>query len=670
MQRGTIFMVADAPPSPEIVVTALARPAGEVAYDTVTLDRAALVDAPSGRIEDILGSVAGFQQFRRTDSRAANPTSQGATLRAIGGNAASRALVLLDGAPLADPFAGYVPWFALAPERLASVRVTRGAGAGAFGEGALAGTIELVSADPARASAVGEVDGGSYASLGARGSFSLPLAGGGIAMSAREDRGDGYFIIPASQRGPADIRSPYDQHSVAIRAAVPAGGATLSLDALAYDDHRTRGVAGVTSHDTGFLGSVRVTGGGAWKYDALAYLGAPTFATTAVSLDPTRTTATPSSNQFNTPAIGVGGKVEVRPPRLGALELRLGADVKDDFGRSEEFARYVGTGFTQLRVTGGTNIVAGGFAEASLAASDALTLTATGRVDHWEIDGGYIDTRALAAGAPASSARYSNRDAIEPTGRAGAAWRVADGLSFRGAGYTGYRLPTLNELYRPFRVGLDATAANAALAPERLAGGEVGADFARPGIKLALTMFDNHVANAIGNMTAGVGPGTFDQVGFVAAGGVFRRRVNLPAIDARGVEAEVHGSRGPWRLDLSYAYTDSRVHAPGTAQDGLAPANTPQQAAALSVGWTGPVTASATVRYTGPQFDDDLSQRRLGSATTINAEVAIPLARRVSVILRAENLADAFVASGVSASGVIDTGTPRTLWAGVRVGER
>lgn len=658
-------MIADTPP--EIVITALARPTGDVAYDSVTIATDTLTGTAAGRIEDILGGVAGFQQFRRTDSRAANPTSQGATLRAIGGNASSRALVLVDGAPVADPFAGYIPWFALVPERLASVRVTRGAGAGAFGEGALAGTIELTSADPTAARAGAEVDGGSYGSVSARGSVAVPLAGGGVALSAREDRADGYRLIPAGQRGPADIPAAYDQHSIALRAVVPAGVGTLSLDALAYDDRRTRGVAGVTSHDTGFLGSLRLTGGSRWRFDALAYLDAPTFATTAVSLDPTRTVATPSSNQFNTPAIGAGGKIEVRPPRLGPLDLRFGANVKDASGRSEEFARFVGQTYTQLRVTGGTNTVAGGFAEASLAATNTLIFTATGRVDHWTIADGYLDQRDLTTGA-LTGARYADRDRVEPTGRAGAAWTLTPGVTLRGAGYTGYRLPTLNELYRPFRVGLDATAANAALVPERLRGGEVGIDIGRPGLKLALTAFANHVANAIGNATGGVGPGTFDQVGFVAAGGVFRRRVNLPAIDARGIEAELHGQRGRWRLDLSYAYTAARVAAPGTTQDGLAPANTPQQAGALTLGWAGPVRASVTARYAGPQFDDDLSTRRLGSATTVDAEVDVPLARRLSLTFRAENIADALVASGVSASGVIDRGTPRTLWAGVRVG--
>ena len=112
------------------------------AYGTQVIDRERLTTVASGRIEDALASVAGFQQFRRSDSRSANPSAQGATLRALGGNASSRALVLLDGVPLADPFFGYLPFSAIAPERLASARVTRGGGSGPFGAGALAGTID------------------------------------------------------------------------------------------------------------------------------------------------------------------------------------------------------------------------------------------------------------------------------------------------------------------------------------------------------------------------------------------------------------------------------------------------------------------------------------------------------------------------------------------------
>jgi len=120
--------------------------ASTAAYAVTEIDRETIQSAASGRIDDVLRSVAGFQQFRRSDSRSSNPSAQGATLRALGGNASSRALVTLDGIPMADPFFGFIPFSALSPERLERVRVTRGGGSGPFGAGALSGTIELESA--------------------------------------------------------------------------------------------------------------------------------------------------------------------------------------------------------------------------------------------------------------------------------------------------------------------------------------------------------------------------------------------------------------------------------------------------------------------------------------------------------------------------------------------
>ena len=94
------------------------------AYDSLEIGRAQILAAPSGRIEDVLGAVAGFQQYRRSDSRSSNPSAQGVTLRALGGNATSRALVTLDGVPMADPFFGYIPLSAIAPDRLGAIALS------------------------------------------------------------------------------------------------------------------------------------------------------------------------------------------------------------------------------------------------------------------------------------------------------------------------------------------------------------------------------------------------------------------------------------------------------------------------------------------------------------------------------------------------------------------
>ena len=88
----------------------------------------------------------------------------------------------------------------------------------------------------------------------------------------------------------------------------------------------------------------------------------------------------------------------------------------------------------------------------------------------------------------------AKRDGWLPTARGGAVVRWDCGLSLRTAAYLGWRMPTLNELFRPFRAGLDATAANPNLDPEKLAGGEVGTDYEHGAIRLSVTGFVNRLS--------------------------------------------------------------------------------------------------------------------------------------------------------------------------------
>ena len=242
-------------------------------------------------------------------------------------------------------------------------------------------------------------------------------------------------------------------------------------------------------------------------------------------------------------------------------------------------------------------------------------------------------------------------------------------IAIRAAGYRGWRLPTLNELYRPFRAGADATAANAALSPERLWGAEAGVDVTpAAGLSLRATAYANRLDDAIANVTLGTGPGTFAGVGFVAAGGVFRQRQNLTAIIAHGLELDALWQTGPWRAALSYALTDARVSASGIAAalDGKRPAQTAHDQGSASLGWAkSDWGASLTARYVGRQFEDDLNVRRLDDAMTLDARATFPVGSRLIAEARVENLGNARVEAGVSATGVVERATPRTFWIGL-----
>ena len=100
-----------------------------------------------------------------------------------------------------------------------------------------------------------------------------------------------------------------------------------------------------------------------------------------------------------------------------------------------------------------------------------------------------------------------------PTARGGNLAPLGSGLSLRSAAYLGWRMPTLNELFRPFRAGTDATAANPDLDPERLSGAEAGIDYAAGPVRLSLTGFANRLRHAIANVTLGQGPGNFPRSG-------------------------------------------------------------------------------------------------------------------------------------------------------------
>ena len=286
----------------------------------------------------------------------------------------------------------------------------------------------------------------------------------------------------------------------------------------------------------------------------------------------------------------------------------------------------------------------------------AVVLTGGVRADRSMIADGFY--RAVnPTGVVVSELTAPDRADWSVTWRGGAAWQASDTLRLRAAAYRGLRLPTLNELYRPFVVFPVVTRANAPLRNERLLGFEAGLDWQpAEGVSLGLTGFDNEVEDAIANVT--IGPN-------------LRQRQNLPAIRARGIEATLSATRGQFGFEGSLAWTDAEVRGSGAslALDGFRPAQTPRFAGSAAVTWK-PASGwllSASLRHVGAQFEDDLETDVLPAATTFGAYAQVPLTGKLALVLRGENLTGETVVTRNS-GGSVDLGTPRTLWAGLRWG--
>lgn len=646
----------DGADEPEIVVTGegLEPALSNIVYSTVLLEREQVTASGSGRIEDVLANVAGFQQFRRSDSRSSNPSAQGVTLRALGGNATSRALVLLDGVPISDPFFGYVPLSSIAPETLARVRVTRGGGSGPFGSGALAGTIELESAGPA---AIGDVAASLLVNdreeTEAVGIVTRRLGSGFAVASGRWDRGQGFFTTPASDRVPATARAAFDSWNVGLRGVAPLSpDVELQANVRVFDDSRTLRFEGADSTSEGQDASLRIVGRGDWQFEALAYVQARNFSNVVIS----STRFVRVLDQRNTPSTGVGGKIELRPPVAEGHDLRIGADYRRSDGELQEEAYSAFSGnLTQRRRAGGTNSNLGLFVEDDWEIGP-LVITGGLRADHTRIEDGFY--RAIDAnGVVVSETVAPDRSDWALGWRAGASFYATRRLDLRVATYSGTRLPTLNELYRPFVVFPVVTEANAALENERLEGFEIGLGW-QPvnAVVLTLTAFDNTVENAIANVT--LAPN-------------LRQRQNLPAIDVQGIESGVAAKFGEVSLDASLAWSDASIRGEGAslALDGNRPPQVPEFSASATLAWQ-PAPGwrlAATARHTGAQFEDDQESDILPATTTLDLFANVPIAGRLSLVARAENLFDEEIVTR-NAGGSIDLGVPQTFWFGLRFG--
>ena len=659
------------PPGEIIVVTgkALADAAGERTHHIEVLDRQNLAGSPVPALDAILAQLAGVQLFRRSDATSGHPTSQGITLRALGGNAASRALLVLDGVPQADPFGGWVNWPAYDPAGLNRAQIIRGGGSVSYGPGAVAGVIDLESFTDEALD--GSIEAGSRESLRGRMYWGTGLGGGLLTLDVQGARSDGFTPVTRATRGSIDHAAPYQQASLRTRWVAPLGqDVEMQLGGLAFFDKRERGIPFTGNRTRGADVSLRLVGRGTWQWLALGYAQWRNFRSSFASVDDARSSASRVALQDSVPSTGFGGGFEVRPPLGGGFELRMGADARLVDGESRELFAFMAGEPTRRRISGGASSTAGLFAEASTERGP-LTLSGAVRLDHWLISDGELVERPLAGGPPSRDDRYSKRAGWEPTGRVSAVAQVSRAVDIRLAAYTGWRLPTLNELFRPFRAGPDATAANALLEPERVTGIEAGVRYRRKALAFELTAFANRLSDAIANVTLGRGPGIFPGVGFVA--GEFRQRQNLGAVEVRGLEVAADWSRGPWAARLGVSWTHSRAEADNAAAplDGLRPAQTPELVVSGGLDWNDDGrSVSLIFRHAGAQYEDDLNQHRLPPATTFDAFVAWPISRQVQFIARGQNLFDEEVVAGIADDATVERATPRTLWIGLRLTPR
>ncbi|MDP2228026.1 MAG: TonB-dependent receptor, partial [Moraxellaceae bacterium] len=379
-----------------------------------------------------------------------------------------------------------------------------------------------------------------------------------------------------------DQAAGLDQVSAAARLQGQVAGVNASFRLAAFEERRGGGVDGVSSQASGgaatlSLAQPQATGAGGWR--AQAWLRTSDLKNRFAAVEPDRSASRPAAEQLATPALGYGLNAAWRAIN-GPWTWEVGADVRITDGETRELFRNLGAGFTRGRVAGGRTTVGGVYGEATWL-GERLLLTGGLRVDGWEATEARRIERDLNGGAVLLNSRAPDRSGTTPTGRVGARLDLTEALHLRGAAYSGFRPPTLNELHRPFRVGNDITEANPALEPEQLYGAEAaigGQGDADGAWAWSAGVFFNRLEDPITNVTIGQGPRTFPIAGFVPAGGVLRQRQNVGVIEAWGLELSADRDLGPWTVRFDAVATKAEVDGGSVAPqlNGLRPAQTPE----------------------------------------------------------------------------------------------
>jgi outer membrane receptor protein involved in Fe transport len=645
------IVLRPAPLTEHVTVTAGRRAlrGADTPAATTVVTAADLLSAAATTIDDALRFTPGFTLFRRSSSRAANPTTQGVTLRGLSASGASRTLVLADGVPLNDAFGGWVYWSRVPQAAIERIEIVRGATSDLYGADAAGGVIQIVPAGVQQTRGRLSVEGGSLGTsrVSGFGSAHLPMlahgrGGLGIGVAAERFATDGAPIIAEAERGVVDTPAGVRASSWLVNAALDqdAFGVGLSFRFQGFDEDRANGTPLQTNDTNQHQASLRATGvagGGAWQAAGFATQQTYDQGFSAVAAG----RASESLTQLQrVPSEAVGGSADWLRA-WGRATLVAGGEGRRVEGTTNEIRFVAGRPQTPTQA-GGVQTTAAGFAQVTVQAAPRWTVVGGTRVDR-------IATENVTSGRRESD--------VHPSARGSVTWQASPLWSLRGTAYRAFRSPTLNERFRNFRAGDTLTQANEALVAERLTGGEVSALLAQGPWSARATYFHTSLGDAIANVTLSVTPAL-----------TTRQRQNAARVRSQGLELEADWRPTPqWSIGGQLTATSAGFTGGAAGLDGLDVPQVARYQGAVSVRFTDPRWATATVqaRVVGRQFEDDRNTLVLDDATVVDLFASRAVASRLHVFVGVENLFDAEVQVG--RTPILSIGLPRTAHAGVRV---
>jgi outer membrane receptor protein involved in Fe transport len=583
--------------------------------------------------DDKLRQVPGFTLLRRSGSQTANPTSQGVSLRGLGANGASRALVLVDGVPINDPFGGWIYWARVPQASLNEVQLVPGGVSALYGNDALGGVVNMETKTAVQTDANIEASYGNENSPFGSGWGAIRMGQWSLSGSGEGFRTDGYIDVPKDIRGTVDtpVNEQYGSGNVRLERLFGDRGRAFLTGNL-YGEDRQNGTP-LQINDT----TIRQLAFGT-DYDSASaglftlrlYGGTENYQQTFSSIAANRDSESLTDIQ-HVPVQQMGMIAQWSKQLASRFTMLAGLDGTYVQGVSLETTYSAGKPTADLS-NGGSQQALGAFLEGIVQLGKRWSVTLAGREDLWSnYDASSI--RIPVHGSP-TDLNYPGRgqNAFDP--RVSVSYRASDRVVLYASGYRSFRAPTLNELYRAFRVGNVETLANAYLRAERFSGGEAGvrATMLNNRVSIHGGVFGGIVTNPVENVTLSSTPNL-----------ITRMRENLGRTQSVGVDAGTD-IRFTNRITLSagYQFMSTTVASyPGNpALVGNMVPLVPANIFTFQGTWAAPKRIMVAVqgRAESNEYDDDQNLLPLGSCFVLSATVSRPLPKGFDVFFQGENL--------------------------------
>ena len=563
----SLFAQTSVPQLDTVVVTASRSPQilQEAMGDVTVIGREALQRAGADSVADILARQPGVQ----VNNNGGPQTATGVMLR---GANANQTLVLINGIRINSSIQGGVNWNTLDPAAIERIEILRGSASSLYGSDAIGGVINIITRKGETdrpLSAWADLGFGTHSTVKAATGFSGASAGWDYAISASMADSDGHSTTTR-----ADRFGNYDP------------------DADGYSRHTLNGSLGYRWAPGHHLGLDFYN-----SYIDGEYDNGPAFPT-AHAITRQQAYALTSTN-------------DITEKWQSVLRVGLSKEAYDDRVWGTRYSSLLRSYSWQNNIKLTEDQTVSAYVERLEERPLHNEPMSVDRRDTNAVGGiyqGRFGRHALQASVRNDNiSGYGNRT----TGSLGYDYDVAPGWTVGIAGNTGFRAPTMFDLYGPTLWG-----SNPDLLPEKSRNIEASLRYSSATYELDVVAFRNKVEDLI-----------------ASDGGTLR---NINAATLRGVSLT---AKRKWDNTSVYAGTDF-LHANNDSTGLRLPHRAKQSYRMGAEHQIGDLSLGAEYRYTGHRYDDVANERRLGGYGLVDLTAAYALTSHASVQVRWNNVFD------------------------------